>query len=60
MEYNLTNHLKLRLPNTIDLRLARRLAVLALRVGSLITHRLSNDIRLGLLVDDETLSPLES
>lgn len=60
MEYNLANHLKLRLSNTIDLCLARCLAVLALRVGSLITHRLSNDIRLGLLVDDETLSPLES
>lgn len=60
MEYNLTNHLELRLANTIDLCLTRRLAMLALRVGPLITHRPSNNIRLGLLIDDETLGPLES
>ena len=56
--YNLHDNLELCLLNAVDLCLAGPLA-LVLGVGTLIAHRLSNDVWFGLLIDNEALSLLD-
>lgn len=49
-------HLQLRLANIVNLRLARRLPVLALRIGARVADWPAYNIRLRLLIDHQALS----